>query len=70
MSILSEVLKLILQTIKAKKKNLPRGDINEGRNKKESIMKEVRLVGVDLKTYKKIKDTMPVYFLKKLAIVV
>lgn len=48
MSILSEVLKLILQTIKAKKKNLPRGDINEGRNKKESIMKEVRLVGVDL----------------------
>ena len=56
MSILNEVLKLILQTVKAKKKkqpnkqtkNLPRGDINEGRNKKESIMKEVRLGGIDL----------------------
>ena len=48
MSILNEVLKLILQTVKAKKKKIPRGDINEGRNKKESIMKEVRLVGVDL----------------------
>ena len=36
MSILNEVLKLILQTVKAKKKKkqIPSGDINEGRNKK------------------------------------
>lgn len=49
------MLKLILQTVKAKKtktktKNQQhsRGDINEGRNKKESIMKEMRLLGADL----------------------